>query len=443
MQYNSAASMNSRVKLRSHLARGCLIGLWFTLFCRAQSPTAGSPGEPRISVTVNAVLVPVVVRDPQGNPVGHLKQEDFEVFEKNKPQTIVGFEVQQRTSLAAAVAEGKENGADRQNAGSSHSDAKGTAPVERFVVFLFDDVHLSAGDLSLIQKAGTKIMSESLADTDMAAVVATSGVSSGLTRDRAKLQDAIMKLKMGDVFTHAGRSCPQMTYYEADRILNKHDFMTLETAVEDTLACCDCKRDLAEVLAQNAAAESLHIGDEDVRRSLGFIKDIVKKMGAMPGQRTLVLISPGFLTVTPDALVGKSEILDLAARSNLTINALDARGLYSTAVEAGEQNRGTAVAERNAQQYRGYSMTLNEDVMSELAAGTGGTFFHNSNDLEGGLQRLTVVPQWVYMLELSPKEIKQDGSYHPLKVKVKEAGLKVEARRGYFAARPASGKAKK
>jgi len=39
--------------------------------------------------------------------------------------------------------------------------------------------------------------------------------------------------------------------------------------------------------------------------------------------------------------------------------------------------------------------------------------------------------------------VKQDGSYHPLKVKVKDEGLKVEARRGYFAIRPASAKNKK
>ena len=251
-----------------------------------------------------------------------------------------------------------------------------------------------------------------------------------------------MKLRTGDVYRRVGRACPQMTYYEADRILNKHDFMALDAAIENTLACCDCKRDIAETLAQNAASENLQIGDQDVRLTLGFILDIVRKMGAMPGQRTLILISPGFLTVTPEAMLGKSEVLDMAAKSNVTINALDARGLYTITAEASEQNRGSYVAERNAAQYRGYSMTLNEDVMAELSDGTGGTFFHNSNDLEGGLQRLTVVPEWVYVLEFSPTGVKQDGSYHPLKVKVKDEGLRVEARRGYFAFRPSSSKAK-
>ena len=421
-----------------------LMLLLIARLCSGQTPSQPENSSNRISVTVNVVLVPVVVRDAQGNSVGNLKKEDFEVFDKNKLQAIVGFDIQQRTS-PATERDSTDHKADVGSPSGPKTDTPKPISPERFVVFLFDDLHLSAGDLRLIQKAGTRITAESLAESDIAAVVATSGISTGLTRDRRNLQEIIMKLRLGNIYGGVARTCPQMTYYEADRIVNKHDFMVLETAIENTLACCECKRDIAEVQAQNTASETLHIGDQDVRKTLGFIRDIVAKMGAMPGQRTLVLVSPGILTVTPEAMAGKSAILDLAAKSNVTINALDARGLYTTTLDASEQSRGTSLAERNASQYRGYSMTLNEDVMAELADGTGGTFFHNSNDLEGGLQRLTVVPEWVYLLELSPTGIKQDGSYHPLKVKVKVKGegLKIEARRGYFASRQQKDKASK
>ena len=434
--------MSLDIKCRRSRVASSLALLFAVPLCSGQGASQAENNPNKISVTVNAVLIPVVVRDAQGKAIGNLKKEDFEVFDKNKSQAIVAFDVQRRTAVATEPNNTSVNAVGADSSGSK-PDVPQAIPPERFVVFLFDDVHLNPGDLNLIQKAGTKITSESLAASDMAAVVATSGASSGLTRDRAKLQDTIMKLRTGDVYRHAGRACPQLTYYEADRILNNHDFMVLETATEDTLACCDCKRDLAEILAQNAAHETLQVGDQDVRQTLGLIRDIVRKMGAMPGQRTLVLISPGFFTQTPEAIVGKSEVLDIAARSNVTINALDARGLYTTTVEASEQRRGSASAELHAAQYRGYSMTLNEDVMAELADGTGGTFFHNSNDLEGGLQRLTVVPEWVYLLEFSPIGVRLDGSYHPLKVTVRNEGLKVEARRGYFASRPPKGKTPK
>lgn len=86
------------------------------------------------------------------------------------------------------------------------------------------------------------------------------------------------------------------------------------------------------------------------------------------------------------------------------------------------------------------SMSLNEDVMAEFADGTGGTFFHNNNDLEGGLQKLVEAPEYVFLLELSLDNVKQDGTFHRLKVKLEQDGLKVQARRGYFAPAPEKNK---
>ena len=79
----------------------------------------------------------------------------------------------------------------------------------RFIVFLFDDMHLSIGDLAQAQKAGTKMLAASLADTDMAAIVSMSGkVNSGLTTDRSQLQAAIMKLQPQNLYRMTGSECP-------------------------------------------------------------------------------------------------------------------------------------------------------------------------------------------------------------------------------------------
>jgi hypothetical protein len=161
-------------------------------------------------------------------------------------------------------------------------------------------------------------------------------------------------------------------------------------------------------------------------------------MGTLPGQRTLILVSPGFLTLTQEALTWKTQILDLAAQSNVTISALDARGLYTTELGASERGPDSKMAMQTDYESQSHrtSVALNEDVMAELADGSGGTYFHDRNDLEAGFRDLAAAPEYVYILELSLGGVKPDGTYHRLKVKVDRDGLQLQARRGYFAPKP-------
>ena len=169
----------------------------------------------------------------------------------------------------------------------------------------------------------------------------------------------------------------------------------------------------------------------DYVESFSAIDEIVRRMATLPGQRALILISPGFEIRDPEVSAAESQMINLAAQSNVTISTLSARGLYTTSVTAGNDNtNGYAIQD----------IHMAESSLSDLADGTGGTFIHNSNDLEAGFKSLAEAPETVYLLELSLDNVKPDVTFHRLKVKVNRDGLQLQARRGYLMPKPEKAK---
>lgn len=76
------------------------------------------------------------------------------------------------------------------------------------------------------------------------------------------------------------------------------------------------------------------------------------------------------------------------------------------------------------------------DGIKTIALDTGGIFFSNSNDLEGGFRQAAALPQAYYVLAFSPQNLKLDGAFHPIRLKlVPQLDYNLQARRGYYAPR--------
>ncbi len=82
------------------------------------------------------------------------------------------------------------------------------------------------------------------------------------------------------------------------------------------------------------------------------------------------------------------------------------------------------------------SASDNQQVLYQLADGTGGFVILNTNDLLGGLERIAKDQNQYYLLGYKPA-VSAEGSCHTLKVKVERGGTNVRARSGYCNVKPA------
>jgi VWFA-related protein len=386
--------------------------------------SSAAPGPPisTLKVSVNLVPVLVVLRKANGEAVGNLPKESFQLFDNGKPQTITRFAVESpggpRSTLnEPSSAAGAQGGTDAPETAAPKS-----------VAYVFDDLHTASADLARARDAAAEELAK-LTAGDLAGVFATSGEGGGadFTSDRGKLQSALRGLK-----SHAGQDsgeCPPMTYYEADQIVNQSNTAALTLAMADTTECAHTTRpDEARRLAESAAFDVLGRGQMDSRRALETLNTVLSRVASMPGDRSIVLVSPGFLATAAELREKGMSLIALAVQDGVVVNVLDANGLTTMGVSA---NRSHSTDEVEQSQLDNNEAMERSEVLADLAYGTGGIFFHNNNDLKEGFRRTSEPPEFVYVLGFAPQKL--DGKFHKLKVKVANPKLTVQARQGYYA----------
>ena len=385
---------------------------------------------PTFQSRVSLVRVPVVVRDRSGKAMGGLTKDDFQVYDKGKLQRLSLFS-------AEGSAVPKPKPAAEQAPAEPAKPA--TVLPTRFTAYVFDDLNLDVGDLMQARQAATRHMQQALRPSDRAAIYTLSGhVSIEFTDDRALLQAALVKIMP----TPHPHDMPPISYFLAeqvergdDRSLNNPAFAV---AVNETILCLNLQGQAAVAapdIARSTARQVQMEGQRQLRNTLLMLKTMAGRLAAMPGDRNIILVSSGFY-LADDVRSDMAQLIDRAARSGVIINTLDARGLYVGEVTpdvpgcpSPDGRLGEQIRQYDDQENIAKGLTLDE-----MADGTGGTPFRNNNDLFAGFNTLAAPPEHIYYLGFYPENLKPDGSYHALKVKLSNRkGLSIKARKGYWA----------
>lgn len=184
---------------------------------------------------------------------------------------------------------------------------------------------------------------------------------------------------------------------------------------------------------------------------VGGLKDLAKMMSNVQGRKYMVLLSEGFDSST---LVGTENI-----EEQMRMNRASETGQYWE-VDSEARYGSTAsmsVLENMLEEFRrsdtviqsvdvgglraGHEQTRSGSTQQSLfamAKDTGGKLYSNFNDLGDAMNEMLEQTSVTYVLSYQPTNLKSDGDYHKIRVRLKERmrGAEILNRPGYYAPTP-------
>ncbi len=389
------------------------------LFSRAQ--------EPVIRVNTRLVQVSVIVHDHSGRPVADLRQDDFTLLDRGRPQKIAFFSMYSEDAARTASV------SRPANLFSNRSGDDVNIPPSVTIV-LMDVLNTHVEDQKQVRE-GVIAFLEKMRPEDRVALY-------GLGREVRVLHDFTTSPErlLRALAKYRGRVPIELETSEANPpdSTGDDDFDTFLKGMQEQM--------------------SDFVNTDRALRTYYALEAIAGHVSALPGRKNLVWISGGFpFTLGTDPLnpnlqssstlgadpLGKTlrdrrtfieEGLRAAramSNANVAIYPVDARGTRidrndTAASDARSSKRGIGAFNHTAA-----PLDQNFDTMGQLADKTGGRAFFNTNDFAGAIAQAVDDARITYTLGFYP-DSEPDDRYHELKVKVNRSGLDVRYRKSYL-----------
>jgi VWFA-related protein len=391
----------------------------------------------------DAVVLDIVVRDRRGRPVRDLARDEVVVLEDGQPRQVLAFRLVEGAAEPATLETG----------------AASPDPLRRItlVTLVFD--RLTQGARQLARRAALEFVAKELPPGQWVSVFTLDDrltLRQDFTRDRAKLSQAIERAMAATTQEAAaplpGASREQTPTPTAAIVGGDAPAAPPGGGAAAGAAAAQAAMDavVGRIQAFTDSAEQQQRGQS----ALFPLMSLARAEAALEGRKAVLFFSEGF-TVPPNLEEAYRNAISEANRANVSIYAVDARGL-DTGRALAAAGAALEKAGRTSQQEmlkRGAGAVTMDEVMNtetaqsalqshaqgvleELAESTGGFLIANSNDLRVGLDRVTGDLASYYEMAYAPQAGPFDGRFRKVEVKVTRKGVTVQTRAGYFALPP-------
>ncbi|MDX2153987.1 MAG: VWA domain-containing protein [Bryobacteraceae bacterium] len=431
----------------------------------AAAPAAWPQQAPTIRADANEILVDVVVRDRKGKLVRGLKQSDFTVLEAGVPQTVTSLR-ELRGPSAVDAEPGAQPAAEEVKVQGTIADSA-TMRVNRqirLVSMVFE--RLGQDGRRLAREAALEFLERDYGPNVYYAVISVDQgfrILQSYTNDREKLRAVIDKFgtmaptDFANEFT-AGSVNEGGAARLTNAVVSALNTGNASSTVNASFANSP-QVDLAAFSTQQMARSEANMREFALmltRDQLGKISvfslwAVIDSLAKLPGRKSVLYFSEGM--VLPNGVWDQFRgLINAANRANVTVYAIDARGLSPQSETAPATAMMAAAAARSANyqlfedallderfQMRTADMTLDsiranaQQALRELAESTGGYLLANQNDFRPVIRKLSEEFHSYYELTYRPANTLYDGKFRPIEVRLNRKDVVVQARDGYYA----------
>jgi VWFA-related protein len=431
---------------------------------------------PTLRTTTSEVLLDFVVRDKHGDVIRNLRPDEVRVFENQEPQPIRHFEFLSGHLTAESPAPAPT--------AKSVATATTVAQPAQLDVNELRDISMVTVVIANVDPRGRKLAENAMKDFIQKEMrpntyVGVFGLGPGglrmmqnYTTDGAKISAAVEQTAQhvhtdqpvtGELFRPQigmglgndpgdpdGSMISVASASTPDGVLLMNG--TLQMNVSQNLATTsDPLARTIGLLMESEYANEVQDAYNDSMRYLTQLSLLVQSQAQIPGRKVVLLFSAG-LPVAPDSLELFRSVISAANRSNVSIYAVDTRGVtYQSDLDSARRMVTQAAAASQRQFLAGTNqmITPGEVTSGELAeaslhadtrenlvmlvTGTGGELLSDSLDLREPLRRVMEDVRTHYELSYSPANLATDGTFRKIEVRVSRPGARVFAREGYYA----------